>query len=68
MLWWEDISNRKKVIKVYGSIAILFYAVYWVLNSFENEEKLMLGLILIGFIAACQKEKPKDIVVKAVPP
>ncbi|HMJ69395.1 MAG TPA: hypothetical protein VK508_10885 [Cyclobacteriaceae bacterium] len=29
MLWWEDLSNRRKVIKVYGTIAILFYAIYW---------------------------------------
>jgi hypothetical protein len=29
MLWWEDVSNRRKVIKVYGTIAILFYAIYW---------------------------------------
>ena len=28
-LWWEDVSNRRKVIKVYGSIAIIFYAIYW---------------------------------------
>jgi hypothetical protein len=29
MLWWEDLSNRRKVIKVYGTIAILFYGIYW---------------------------------------
>ena len=29
MLWWEDVSNRRKVIKVYGAIALIFYAVYW---------------------------------------
>lgn len=34
MLWWEDVSNRRKVIQVYGSIAILFYAVYWGLKLF----------------------------------
>lgn len=29
MLWWEDIQNRKKVIKVYGTAAIISYALYW---------------------------------------
>jgi hypothetical protein len=29
MLWWEDVQNRKKVIKLYGSIAIVSYALYW---------------------------------------
>lgn len=31
MLWWEDVQNRRKVIKLYGSIALLSYGVYWVL-------------------------------------
>lgn len=31
MLWWEDVSTRRKVIKVYGTISILFYAIYWLL-------------------------------------
>jgi len=35
MLWWEDVSNRRKVIKVYGSIAVLFYALYWGLIFFK---------------------------------
>ena len=34
MLWWEDVSNRRKVIKVYGSIAVIFYAIYWLLKLF----------------------------------
>ena len=34
LLWWEDVSNRRKVIQVYGSIAILFYAIYWTLKFF----------------------------------
>jgi hypothetical protein len=34
LLWWEDVSNRRKVIQVYGSIAILFYAIYWALKFF----------------------------------
>lgn len=32
MLWWEDLSNRRKVIKVYGTIAVIFYAIYWGLH------------------------------------
>jgi hypothetical protein len=34
MLWWEDIQNRRKVIKVYGTVAVLCYAVYWGLYFF----------------------------------
>ena len=29
MLWWEDVQNRRKVIKVYGLVAIVSYAAYW---------------------------------------
>jgi hypothetical protein len=29
MLWWEDIQNRRKIIKLYGSVALLSYALYW---------------------------------------
>lgn len=32
MLWWEDVQNRKKVIKVYGAIAVVTYATYWILH------------------------------------
>jgi hypothetical protein len=28
MLWWEDIQNRRKVIKVYGSVAALSFIIY----------------------------------------
>jgi len=28
MLWWEDVQNRRKVIKIYGSVAIVFYLIY----------------------------------------
>lgn len=35
MLWWEDIQNRKKVIKVYGSVALVSYIVYWGLYFFN---------------------------------
>lgn len=29
LLWWEDVQNRRKVIKLYGSTALVSYAVYW---------------------------------------
>jgi hypothetical protein len=29
MLWWEDVQNRKKVILVYGTAALISYALYW---------------------------------------
>jgi len=29
LLWWEDVQNRRKVIKVYGTVAFIFYLVYW---------------------------------------
>ncbi|MBX2964946.1 MAG: hypothetical protein KF845_02285 [Cyclobacteriaceae bacterium] len=29
LLWWEDVQNRRKVIKVYGTAALVSYAVYW---------------------------------------
>jgi hypothetical protein len=28
VLWWEDVQNRKKVIKVYGTAALIGYALY----------------------------------------
>jgi len=28
MLWWEDVQNRRKVIKIYGSVAVVFYLIY----------------------------------------
>lgn len=31
MLWWEDVQNRRKVLKVYGSMALIFYIFYWAL-------------------------------------
>jgi hypothetical protein len=31
MLWWEDIQTRKKVLKVYGSTAVISYVIYWTL-------------------------------------
>lgn len=29
MLWWEDTQNRKKVIQVYGTAAVISYVLYW---------------------------------------
>ncbi len=29
MLWWEDTQNRKKVINVYGTAALISYVLYW---------------------------------------
>jgi len=34
MLWWEDVQNRRKVIKVYGIAGLVCYAIYWVLRLF----------------------------------
>jgi hypothetical protein len=34
LLWWEDVQNRKKIIKVYGSLAVLFFAAYKMLEIF----------------------------------
>jgi hypothetical protein len=31
MLWWEDVQNRKKVILLYGTIAVLTYGLYRIL-------------------------------------
>lgn len=33
LLWWEDVQNRRKVIKLYGTTGILFLIVYWILNN-----------------------------------
>jgi hypothetical protein len=32
MLWWEDVQHRWKIIKVYGSIALLFGLIYLLLG------------------------------------
>lgn len=36
MLWWEDVQNRRKVIKVYGTATLLCYAIYWILYFFAG--------------------------------
>jgi hypothetical protein len=28
MLWWEDVQNRRKVIRLYGTISIIAIVVY----------------------------------------
>ncbi len=32
MLWWEDTQNRKKVIKLYGTLGLLFLVAYYLLG------------------------------------
>lgn len=34
MLWWEDVQNRSKVIKSYGSLAVFFAILYQVLEYY----------------------------------
>lgn len=35
MLWWEDVQNRRKIIKVYGLASLICYAVYWLMALFR---------------------------------
>jgi hypothetical protein len=28
MLWWEDVQNRRKILKVYGISAAIFFVIY----------------------------------------
>jgi hypothetical protein len=32
MLWWEDVQNRRKIIRVYGSVAVVSLALYFGMN------------------------------------
>jgi hypothetical protein len=32
MLWWEDVQNRRKVIKLYGTTGLSFLIIYWILQ------------------------------------
>ncbi len=34
MLWWEDVQNRRKVIKLYGTSGLFFLMVYVILQYF----------------------------------
>jgi hypothetical protein len=36
MLWWEDVQNRRKVIKIYGLLSVIFYFAYWILFYIEQ--------------------------------
>ncbi len=36
MLWWEDVQNRRKVIKLYGGIALISYGIYWGIFFISN--------------------------------
>jgi hypothetical protein len=29
MLWWEDVQNRRKVLKVYGLTGLISFVLYW---------------------------------------
>ncbi|MBX2961276.1 MAG: hypothetical protein KF687_02115 [Cyclobacteriaceae bacterium] len=35
LLWWEDVQNRRKVIKVYGSLALLSYLIFLLMHFLE---------------------------------
>jgi hypothetical protein len=37
MLWWEDVQNRRKVIKLYGSIAFICYVFYLIIYFYFND-------------------------------
>jgi len=32
MLWWEDVQNRRKVLWLYGSVAVTAFILYHVAN------------------------------------
>ncbi len=32
MLWWEDIQNRRKVVKLYGLLGLVFLTVYLIVR------------------------------------
>lgn len=32
MLWWEDVQNRRKVVRLYGSISVVTYVAYFILD------------------------------------
>ena len=37
MLWWEDVQNRMKVIKAYGTLSVVFGLLYVALRIFYPE-------------------------------
>ncbi len=36
LLWWEDVQNRKKIIQVYGSLAVVFYLAYAIMGVLQR--------------------------------
>jgi hypothetical protein len=39
MLWWEDVQNRRKVIRLYGTIAVVavtFYFVFYFISDHDQ--------------------------------
>ncbi|HEY9009130.1 hypothetical protein [Ohtaekwangia sp.] len=34
MLWWEDVQNRRKILRLYGSISIITYGLHWLMIAF----------------------------------
>lgn len=36
MLWWEDVQNRSKVIRIYGSLSIGCAVVYYIVKTFYH--------------------------------
>lgn len=38
LLWWEDVQNRKKVLLVYGTTAIIFLIIYFVTGLMTNTQ------------------------------
>lgn len=36
MVWWEDIQNRRRVIKIYGSIGVITGVLYFLLLIFNR--------------------------------
>jgi hypothetical protein len=36
VLWWEDVQNRRKVLRVYGTVAALAVAAYLLLGLFYS--------------------------------
>lgn len=32
MLWWEDVQNRRKIIKVYGTASLIGFIIYLILG------------------------------------
>jgi len=36
MLWWEDVQNRSKVIRIYGSLSIACAVGYYLIRTFYH--------------------------------